>query len=691
MSTSVTGRVIDESGNGIAGLVVVVRTESDLFPSDLGNAATDSSGSYTVTIPIDHMTDVFGTRQLGVYVRTGVYKQPATGPKIPAGRVLYSHTYPDDSGDTLTIQDITLHTADIKGWVVSLPGTTNALPVRNGNALRPLVDDKAAWQHLADSIRGAQQAVSVMQLEFDMPRGYQADATQEYPEIVLAFPDTFDGETPPKTATDPVAFPRPERLLVDAAAASKQVRVMIPQPDHWLASLLLLLKSIFWAPFHHPPKCDADAVQKYFTAASSQAKAMTFTCHGFAIIHAKVVLVDAVAGAIGNAEAILLGSPFAQSYWDTTNHEVYEPRRGSCAGEPVPVHDVSVGVKGPVVADLQQQFLAHWNKYSQQADQVQALDPPPAEVSQAGDGEFLGSVQLVRTVNLSTLPGLDDGEQGVLESYLRAIEKAADYIYIENQYFTNDAIGDALIAALTDTSRPHLQVILVVNVEPDIPWYPGWQRSLIKRIGAEAGTDGASRFGVFTAWSHTGPSAEHKRTKPVIMPDYLHTKTAIVDGKWATVGSANLDGASLDDFQVLRALIGVNRNDELNLAVFNDPADNFPQTGFVDALRTALWGEHLGIPADDPQLSATTLSGSNGWLKLWTDCATAKLQGLISSPATVDTSLGRVLAYPADAGSSYSSFLKHAKISGQGINFTQIDLVTQTTAYSFHDGKWADA
>ena len=695
MSTSVTGRVVDESGNGIAGLAVVVRDESALFSSDIGNAATGANGSYTVTIEADLFPE-YGPRQLGVYVRTGVYKNPPTGPKVPVGRLLYSRSSADSTGPALTLADITLRSADVQGWPVSLPGTTNALPVRSGNALTPLPDDQAAWSRVAASIRGATQSVSVMQLTLDMPREYLANATQEYPEIILGFPAGFDGTSAPTTATDPATFPRPERLLLDAASAGHQVKVMIPAVGNWLASAGFWLKER-WSS---GPKGDADAVGKYFTAAGSQAEALSFKTTGFSVVHAKAVLIDAVASGSQQTEGILLGSPFEQSYWDTTSHPVYEAQRGSCSGEPIPVHDVSIGVRGPMVADLQQQFLVHWNKDAQPAGTVQALNPP-AELTAAGTGEYLATAQLARTVNVSTLPGLDNGELGILEAYLRAIEKATDYIYFENQYFTNQAIGDALIAALTDPGRPNLQVILMLNVVPDIPFYPAWQTNLVGRIRREAGTGGASRLGVFTAWSHTAPASAHKQAKPVIMPNYLHTKTAIVDGKWATIGSANLDGASLDNFQILHPLLGVNRNDELNVLVFNDTGAGFPQTDFVDALRIALWSEHLGIPASDPRMSAATLSGSHGWLQLWNDCANAKLQGLISNPANIDPSKGRVLAYPASAWSgflasfpftnNYRNFLKSAKIGDQGIDLSQITLITKTTAFSFHDGKWADA
>ena len=288
---------------------------------------------------------------------------------------------------------------------------------------------------------------------------------------------------------------------------------------------------------------------------------------------------------------------------------------------------------------------------------------------------------------------------GILEAYQRAIENASEFIYFENQYFTNEKIAQALVDALKDPSRPNLQVILMVNVIPDLPFYPTWQTNLFERIRRDAGA-GASRFGVFTAWSHAAPSTQHKHTKPIIMPNYLHTKTAVVDGTWATIGSANLDGASLDQFQILRVLqFGNYRNDELNFLIFNG-IEGCPATDAVDQLRRQLWGEHLGMDPSDARLDATALTSSHGWLKLWTDQATAKLQGLINNPATIDPTKGRVLAYPPGAQSGFAllwgwshphkNFLQSAKIGGKSVDLTQIDLVEQTTAFSFHDGKWAD-
>ena len=78
--------------------------------------------------------------------------------------------------------------------------------------------------------------------------------------------------------------------------------------------------------------------------------------------------------------------------------------------------------------------------------------------------EAVTSLQLVRTLNGGAFPTpLDQGEQGVLEGYLRAIEQATKYIYIENQYFTNNTIASALVAALNDSSRPNLQIIFMLT------------------------------------------------------------------------------------------------------------------------------------------------------------------------------------------------------------------------------------
>ncbi len=684
MSSEVTGHLIDGEGNGIAGLHVVVRDDSGMFDNGLGHDDSDGSGNFTIAIPQD-TSETGNARKLGVYVTT------------QGGREVNTSQHDDGAAATLALGDIHLRTADVSGWTVTLLGSPAALDVRAGNAVLPLTDDEEAWGHVKDQISGATTSVNVMQLQLDVPPKYDANPANEAPEIVLSFGSAIDPVTP--RHLDANDF-RLERLLLEAATNNRTVRVLIshnvvPVPvivaGIVLAPLELLMLAIMYAfnigPtrslaslawghfFDGGPKGGASDVAGYFTAAASTTKNAPFDTSIFYVVHAKAVITD------DNA-ATLLGSPFSQSYWDTHGHAIFEPRRGSAAGEPIPVHDVSMAVRGPVVQDVHEAFRLHWNKGAQAADQVAAIAAPPP-VTTANAGESLASVQLVRTINRGVFAGMADGEKGVLEAYLRAIENARNYIYFENQYFTNDAIGTALTAALNDTSRPNLQVIAMVNVIPDMPFYPPWQAKLIDRIRSDSGAN-SSRFAVFTAWTHNPAMPSRNQNKPMIMPNYLHTKTAIVDGTWATVGSANLDGASLDYFQILHSIQGGdNRNNELNYVIYNG-VEGYAATDAIDKLRLKLWSEHLAIDPADPRLAST----NTGFLALWKQVAEAKRAALQADPTHIDPGLGRVLQYPAGTTAGYGrapfvDFLTKAQV-----DLTKVDLLDKTTPFVFKTGSW---
>jgi len=126
-----------------------------------------------------------------------------------------------------------------------------------------------------------------------------------------------------------------------------------------------------------------------------------------------------------------------------------------------------------------------------------------------------------------------------------------------------------------------------------------------------------------------------------------------------------------------------------------DGVDGHASSGFADALRVAVWSEHLGIPTTDSRLAKPTTPPSN-WLTLWNTQAAAKLHVLINSPTTIDpnNANGRVLAFPPTAPGDYAKFLAAAGINAKdssGKIANPVCLLEQTTAFNFHDGKWADA
>jgi hypothetical protein len=115
-----------------------------------------------------------------------------------------------------------------------------------------------------------------------------------------------------------------------------------------------------------------------------------------------------------------------------------------------------------------------------------------------------------------------------------------------------------------------------------------------------------------------------------------------VDDKWATVGTANLDGISLEQALEFGPIGRNHRSVEINAVLLDGVAGQLA-TGNVLALRNALWAEHLGrdIPLAVPP---------GGWLTLWQSVANANVASLNANPPTLN---GHILPYSL-AGSDES-------------------------------------
>lgn len=667
MSTNASGRVVDEGGTGLEGVSVTLQDDY-LFTSKLGSATTQHDGTFSIgPYEDDFKATTLGPRNLQVTV----YAQNV--------RSVLQKTFPDVSASTLPIPDLSVHAADVTGWTVTLGAAPKY--VNDGNGIRLLVNDQEAWAYLATKLNGATSSIGMMQLEFDIPSTFNNDPSQEEPQIVLSFASPVDPNNPRKV-NQPTDY-RPERLLLDRASHGVKVRVLIPKPQletHAIPTLIFLVVLALivlaipglnvWAVYKivkllSSIKGTAADVSSYISQAGSTVNVGAFPVTEFNRVHAKLALID-------DLEAIIVASPFIQGYYDTPAHHVNEPMRGS--GVDIPIHDVSFSVRGPSVADMHEAFALHWNLVKP-GDVPATITPAPPLTAGADQDEKIASLQLIRTLNEGVFPApLDKGENGILEAYLRAIGNAKQYIYLENQYFTNDSVASALVAALK--AQPTLQIIMLINITPDIPFYPGWQNSLINQIRKEADP---TRIGFFSAWTHESAQPP-KQLNPRIIANYIHTKAAIVNGTWATMGSANLDGASLDSTQLVHAIqFGNLRNHELNYAIFNN-VDGHPATDFIDLMRRRLWSEHLGIAVNDAQLA---IGGPNDgqWLtKLWRTAAERKRASLQNNPGTPDVC--RVLEYK-DPDSDPKKFLKNLSIG-----FDKLDFVPKIRSFSFFNGAW---
>jgi len=308
------------------------------------------------------------------------------------------------------------------------------------------------------------------------------------------------------------------------------------------------------------------------------------------LFHAKIVIVDW-------KELFLVGSPFVNGYWDNSSHLPTDARRPLRELGGRPLHDVSVRLTGPVLTEAIALYSEWWNAASpdEPADTRKAQPPQPTRRS------------AVRLVTTSPAGRTRSSRIDILHACLEGIARARSLIYIEHQYLSARPVVDALKVALE--KNRDLEVIMVLNQNPDVTAYRRWQNNRLRKSGLL----GHERVGVFSLWS---TETEANRIVAVSQV-FVHSKVLVVDDSWAMVGSANLDGVSLysygDDFAgpLARRVFRNVRNFDVNV-VIRDGIDGVIASGIIASLRTRLWAEHLGA---SPR--ALRDRPARGWLSLW--------------------------------------------------------------------------
>jgi phosphatidylserine/phosphatidylglycerophosphate/cardiolipin synthase-like enzyme len=695
----------DEHGNpaGLPGVRVELWGPPWLFGSGvrLASAVTGSAGevelNYERGEPQRRLTlvvtdPVIRERELSI---SSIHHLSLPG-SLDEGRVVFADPdFPDPEDQPALRGDFFVREAEARGLPVTL-GAGEARRLSHGNAVTVLLD-KDVFTHAATRFREADESILVSQLTFSLPPSFNADATAETVKVIFDFSSPVPDAAHPRPAG--VIDARPERLLLQAADDGVDVRILLhkyrlPPFVKILAGILVLpvagTDGLFAVFSLLDDTTSTDEAKRYFEAAGRpnigiQAFEQSLTNMG--VMHARLALVD-------SHHAICMGASFAQSYVDTHEHLIDAPVRGASDG--LPNHDVGIGITGPAVAHVHETLSLLWEN-SGAGDLLPALSHTPGPQTSGGDGTC--SVQIVRTLTEDRFTDLPKGEKGILEAYLRAFAIARDFIYIENQYFTNNRIADALLSAMINRST--LQVIVVLNIAPDVWFYPWKQRRLITYIREGIGEtpQDPKRFGVFTRWTHESTGQPGSRMLPI----YVHSKVAIVDDTWATVGSANLDGLSLDSCLVgdIGNLLlpanpfGEQRAVEVNALLFKD-ALGTTSSEVVDLLRRKLWAEHLDYSlaggGPDPEASDLKNRPPTGWLGRWSGRARAALQQLRTTPAAPLTGMARVLPWPPD-DTTHKTPRDHLDALGIRTAFGpggpgRALPLKSTRAFDFETGEW---
>ncbi len=260
-------------------------------------------------------------------------------------------------------------------------------------------------------------------------------------------------------------------------------------------------------------------------------------CH-----HEKAIVIDDEVAFVGGIDL----TDLAGDRYDTTEHQ---------ARRRLGWHDVATRLEGPAVADVARHFTMRWREVTGE------VLPEPRGSEPAGPT----TVQVVRTVAEDMYAAVPRGDFRIMEAYQRALRSAQRLIYLENQFLWSPEIVALLADKLRRPPRDDFRLVVVLPQRPN-----NGQEDTSGQVAVLIDADGGrGRFLAATIRSRSGDRDD---------PLYLHAKVGIVDDRWLTVGSANLNSHSL-------------LNDtELNLVT--DDAE------LARATRERLWAEHLEL---DPE------------------------------------------------------------------------------------------
>jgi cardiolipin synthase A/B len=180
----------------------------------------------------------------------------------------------------------------------------------------------------------------------------------------------------------------------------------------------------------------------------------------------------------------------------------------------LPWRDTQLQLEGPVVAELQKLFFQTWEK--QKGEPVPPRNYFPT-LGKRGN-------EVVRAIGSAP----DEPFSLIYATLISAIRSAESEVWLANAYFVPDP---QLVEALKDAAARGVDVRLLLPSKTDF-----W---LVLHAGRRS-YDELLQAGVRI----------HERRDAL-----LHSKTAVIDGVWSTVGSTNLDWRSFLHNQELNAVV----------------------------------------------------------------------------------------------------------------------------------------
>lgn len=280
--------------------------------------------------------------------------------------------------------------------------------------------------------------------------------------------------------------------------------------------------------------------------------------------HQKIVVVD-------DALAFSGGLDLTSHRWDTPAHRVDDPQRLGATGEPyTPFHDVQALVEGPIAAALGELARERWRALGESG--LPRVEPKGGEV---WPREVEPDLVDVDVAIARTVPRFRRRE-AVRECealFLDEIAAARRTLYLENQYFTNARLAEALAQRLRERDGPE---VVVVGPRECSGWLEQKTMGALRHVAlqklVQADLHGRLRL--------LQPVASKERD----VTTFVHSKILVVDDEHLRIGSANLSNRSMG-FDTECDVVALARGDR-------------DQRAAIARVRDRLVGEHLGVEAE---------------------------------------------------------------------------------------------
>jgi cardiolipin synthase len=243
--------------------------------------------------------------------------------------------------------------------------------------------------------------------------------------------------------------------------------------------------------------------------------------------HRKLLVVDGQSAFLGgiNISSVYSGGSFSQ-------------RSSASLEKKAPWRDTHMQVNGPVVGEFQKLFLATWEK--QKGETVAPRQYFP-QLSNQGK-------EVVRAIGSSP----DEPYSLIYATLISAISSAETSVHLTNAYFVPDP---QLLAALKGAVQRRVDVTIILPSYTDnwLVFHAG--RSYYKEL--------------------LGAGVKIYERRDAL----LHSKTAIIDGVWSTIGSTNLDWRSfLYNDEVNAVILGQEFGTQMQAMFEKDLASSSPIT-----------------------------------------------------------------------------------------------------------------